>query len=92
MLMYITYNAITYHVREKEEKILNKNIDEVISKLEGYLKFRNITKKKLAELWQKNEAYIYRRFSKEVELTLSDIWDLCRILKLNQEEIVDIFF
>ena len=71
---------------------MNKNIDEVINKLEGYLKFRNITKKKLAELWQKNEAYIYRRFSTEVELTLSDIWDLCRILKLNQEEIVDIFF
>lgn len=71
---------------------MNKNIDEVINKLEGYLKFRNISKKKLAELWKKNEAYIYRRFSKEVELTLTDIWDLCRILKLNQEEIVDIFF
>lgn len=69
-----------------------KNIKDVINKLEGYLKFKDVSKKKLAELWGKNEAYIYRRFSGEVEFTLSDIWDLCRILKLNQEEKVDIFF
>ncbi|MCX4303775.1 MAG: hypothetical protein OSJ66_07215 [Clostridia bacterium] len=69
-----------------------KNIKDVINKLEGYLKFKDVSKKKLAKLWGKNEAYIYRRFSGEVEFTLSDIWDLCRILKLNQEEKVDIFF
>ncbi len=69
-----------------------KNIKDVINKLEGYLKFKDVSKKKLAELWGKNEAYIYRRFSGEVEFTLTDIWDLCRILKLNQEEKVDIFF
>lgn len=69
-----------------------KNIKDVINKLEGYLKFKDVSKKKLAELWGKNEAYIYRRFGGDVELTLSDIWDLCRILKLNQEEKLDIFF
>ncbi len=71
---------------------MNKNIEDVIKKLEGYLKFKDISKKKLAELWGKTEAYIYRRFSCEVELSLTDIWDLCRILQLNQEEKIDIFF
>ena len=71
---------------------MEKDNKEVINKLEGYLKFKAISKKKLAELWGKNEAYIYRRFSGEVELTLTDIKDLCRILKLTSEEIVDIFF
>lgn len=69
-----------------------KNVKDVVKKLEGYLKFKDVSKKKLAELWGKNEAYIYRRFSGEVEFTLTDILDLCRILKLNQEEKVDIFF
>lgn len=71
---------------------MEKNNKEVIAKLEGYLKFKSISKKKLAELWGKTEAYIYRRFSCEVELTLTDIRDLCKILKLTQEEILDIFF
>ncbi|MDY2736237.1 helix-turn-helix domain-containing protein [Intestinibacter sp.] len=71
---------------------MEKNNEEVITKLEGYLKFKRISKKKLAELWGKTDAYIYRRFSCEVELTLTDIRDLCRILKLTQEEILDIFF
>lgn len=71
---------------------MEKDNKEVINKLEGYLKFKAISKKKLAELWGKNEAYIYRRFSGEVELTLTDIKDLCRILKLTSEEIIDIFF
>lgn len=71
---------------------MEKDNKEVINKLEGYLKFKAISKKKLAELWGKNEAYIYRRFSREVELTLTDIKDLCRILKLTSEEIIDIFF
>lgn len=71
---------------------MEKNNKEVIRKLEGYLKFKGISKKKLAELWGKTEAYIYRRCSCEVELTLTDIKDLCRILKLTHEEILDIFF
>ncbi|MFQ9823158.1 MAG: helix-turn-helix domain-containing protein [Clostridia bacterium] len=71
---------------------MEKNNEEVIAKLEGYLKFKRISKKKLAEMWEKTEAYIYRRFSCEVELTLTDIKDLCKILKLTHEEILDIFF
>lgn len=71
---------------------MEKENKEVINKLEGYLKFKDVSKKKLAELWGKNEAYIYRRFSGEVELTLTDIKNLCRILKLTAEEIIDIFF
>lgn len=71
---------------------MEKDNKEVINKLEGYLKFKAVSKKKLAELWGKNEAYIYRRFSGEVELTLTDIKDLCRILKLTAEEKIDIFF
>lgn len=71
---------------------MEKETKEILNKLEGYLKFKNITKKKLAELWKKNDAYIYRRFSGDVELTLKDIRDLCRILQLTKEESIDIFF
>lgn len=69
-----------------------KETKEILNKLEGYLKFKDISKKKLAELWEKNDAYIYRRFSGDVELTLTDIRDLCRILQLTREEAIDIFF
>lgn len=69
-----------------------KETKEILNKLEGYLKFKEISKKKLAELWEKNDAYIYRRFCGDVELTLTDIRDLCRILDLTKEEAIDIFF
>lgn len=71
---------------------MEKETKEILNKLEGYLKFKNISKKKLAELWKKNDAYIYRRFSGIVELTLQDIRDLCKILQLTKEEAIDIFF
>lgn len=71
---------------------MEKETKEVLNKIEGYLKFRNINKKNLAELWKKKESYIYRRFSGKVELTLKDIRELCKILKLTKEEAIDIFF
>lgn len=66
--------------------------DYVIRKLEGYLKFRNISKAELASKWKKTEAYIYRRFSGEVELSLKDILELCYILDIPKQEKIDIFF
>lgn len=56
------------------------------------MKFRNLTKLELAKKWGKTEAYVYRRFSGEVELSLQDILDLCKILNLTKIEAVDIFF
>lgn len=66
--------------------------DSILRKIEGYMKFRNITKIELAKKWKKTEAYVYRRFSGEVELDLKDILELCKILNLTKEEAIDIFF
>lgn len=71
---------------------MDKSNKELVNKLEGYLKFKGISKKELAELWNKNSAYIYRRFSCEVEFSFTDIRDLCKILNLTKEEGIDIFF
>ncbi len=66
--------------------------EEVLRKIEGYLKFRNLSKQELAKKWKKTEIYVYRRLSGNVELSLTDILELCEILNLTQEEAVDIFF
>lgn len=65
---------------------------KIIVKLESYMKLRNISKQQLAKKWKKSEAYIYRRFSEEVEFSLTDITDIIFILKLSREEGIDIFF
>ena len=64
----------------------------VLSRLEGFLKFKKITKSDLAERWGKTEAYVYRRFSGEVELSLIDILELTNILQIPKEEAKEIFF
>lgn len=64
----------------------------VLRKIEGYLKFRNLSKQELARRWKKTEIYVYRRLSGSVELSLTDILELCEILNLSQKEAVDIFF
>ena len=56
------------------------------------MKFRNISKQELAKKWGKTEAYVYRRFNGEVELSLPDILDLVSILEIPKEEAKDIFF
>lgn len=66
--------------------------EKILRKLEGYLKFRNLTKQELAKKWKKTEIYVYRRLSGSVELSLTDILDLCKILNLTKEEATDIFF
>lgn len=66
--------------------------DNILRKIEGYMKFRGMTKSELSKKWKKTEAYIYRRFSGEVELDLTDILELCKILNLSKEEATDIFF
>jgi len=66
--------------------------DEILRKIEGYMKFRNLSKQDLAREWEKTEIYVYRRFSGKVELSLIDILELCNILKLSQKEATDIFF
>lgn len=68
------------------------NRKKVIVKLESYMKLKNISKQDLAKKWKKSEAYIYRRFSEEVEFSLTDIADIFTILELSKEEAIDIFF
>lgn len=65
---------------------------KVIVKLKSYMDLKNITKQELARRWKKNDAYIYRRFSEEVEFSLTDIIELISILKITKEEAIDIFF
>lgn len=68
------------------------NRKKVIVKLESYMKLKNITKQELSRQWNKSEAYIYRRFSEEVEFSLTDIIELISILKISRQEAIDIFF
>lgn len=68
------------------------NRKKVIVKLESYMKLKGITKQELAKKWDKSEAYIYRRFSEEVDFGLTDIIDIIHILNLTKEEASDIFF
>lgn len=68
------------------------NRKKIIIKLENYMNLRNLSKQELAKEWKKSDAYVYRRFSEEVDFSLSDIIDLVNILKLTKEEAVDIFF
>lgn len=65
---------------------------EILMKIEGYMKFRGITKQQLANKWKKTDVYVYRRLSGKVELSLTDILDLCKILQLTKEEASNIFF
>lgn len=68
------------------------NRKKIIVKLESYMKLKDITKQELSKKWKKSEAYIYRRFSGEVEFSLTDIIELISILKISREEAIDIFF
>ena len=68
------------------------NRKKIIVKLESYMKLKDITKQELSKKWNKSEAYIYRRFSGEVEFSLTDIIELISILKISREEALDIFF
>lgn len=68
------------------------NRKKVIVKLESYMKLKNIAKQELSKLWKKSESYIYRRFSEEVDFSLTDIIELISILKISREEAIDIFF
>lgn len=68
------------------------NRKKVIVKLESYMKLKNITKQELSKRWGKNEAYTYRRFSEEVEFSLTDIIELISIINISKEEAIDIFF
>lgn len=65
---------------------------KIIVKLESYMKLKKKSKQVLSREWDKSEAYIYRRFSEEVEFSLTDIIDLINILNITREEAIDIFF
>ena len=65
---------------------------KIIIKLESYMRLKNISKQELARRWNKSDAYIYRRFSEEVDFSLTDIIDIIHILNLTKEEAIDIFF
>lgn len=66
--------------------------EEIIRRLEGYMKFKNISKQDLAKKWGKKYNYIYRRFSGEVEFDLKDILKIFNVLNLSKEEVIFIFF
>ena len=89
-MRYITYNVITQYVI-KGGDLMNKR-KKVIIKLESYMKLKNISKQDLAKMWKKSDAYVYRRFSEEVEFSLTDISEIFSILELSREETIDIFF
>lgn len=67
-------------------------IQYTLGRLEGFMKFKNIGKSELAKLWKKTDSYVYRRFSGEVELSLTDILQLIKILDIPKDEAKDIFF
>lgn len=71
---------------------MDEAIKYTLGRLEGFMKFKGISKPELAKEWGKTDAYVYRRFSGEVELSLTDILDITRILKIPKEEAKEIFF
>ena len=71
---------------------LEEAIKYTLGRLEGFMKFKNISKAELARKWGKTEAYVYRRFSGDVELSLTDILELTEILNIPKEEAKEIFF
>lgn len=71
---------------------MEEAVKYTLGRLEGFLKFKGIGKTELARLWKKTDAYVYRRFSGEVELSLTDILELISILGIPKEEAKDIFF
>lgn len=71
---------------------MEEAVKYTLGRLEGFLKFKKIGKAELARLWKKTDAYVYRRFSGEVELSLIDILELISILDIPIEEAKDIFF
>ena len=71
---------------------MNEAIKYTLGRLEGFMKFKGINKSELARKWKKTEAYVYRRFSGEVELSLTDILELTKVLDIPKEEAKEIFF
>lgn len=68
------------------------NREKVIKKIENYMNLLKISKQQLAEKWGKSYAYVCRRFSEEVDFSLTDIKEIIDILEISQQEAIDIFF
>lgn len=64
----------------------------IILKIENIMNLKDISKQELSKRWKKSDAYVYRRFSEEVDFSLTDIKDLIIILNLSREEAIEIFF
>lgn len=71
---------------------MNEAIKYTLGRLEGFMKFKEISKSDLAKKWRKTDAYVYRRFSGEVELSLTDILELTKVLDIPKDEAKEIFF
>lgn len=71
---------------------MNEAVKYTLGRLEGFMKYKNIAKSELAKEWGKTDAYVYRRFSGEVELSLTDILELTKILDIPKDEAKEIFF
>ena len=71
---------------------MEEAVKYILGRLEGFMKFKNINRPELAKRWKKTEAYVYRRLSGEVELSLTDILELVNILEIPKNEVKEIFF
>lgn len=71
---------------------MNDTVKYILGRIEGFMKFKNISRPELAKRWKKTEAYVYRRLSGEVELSLTDILELVKILEIPKNEAKEIFF
>lgn len=71
---------------------MEEAVKYILGRLEGFMKFKNISRPELAKRWKKTEAYVYRRLSGEVELSLTDILELVEILEMPKHEAKEIFF
>ena len=60
------------------------NQEKIIIKLTNFMNLQKISKQELAEKWKKSYSYVWRRFSKEVDFSLTDIRELIDILKLSK--------
>lgn len=71
---------------------MDEAVKYILGRIEGFMKFKNISRPELAKRWEKTESYVYRRLSAEVELSLTDILDLVKILGIPKDEAKEIFF
>lgn len=71
---------------------MEEAVKYILGRIEGFMKFKKISRPELAKRWGKTEAYVHRRLSGEVELDLTDILEIVKILEIPTNEAKEIFF